>query len=201
MTALTDKVSRDSLGIDTIARGIAYASHLLKSVTNNVVDFSYTLSLEENIPKGVLGIRINLDYDAVQHFASGSDYLEGVLSLSEIDPVELFEPLDPAIGGVSIPPDNSRVNSLESYLAWLILLHIESNLLLTTPNVGAVRITQAITPQRFYKTFTLNLNYDPLVYAEKGNIIAAIDPGVSSPDGGTTLTNDSEVGNETVIEN
>lgn len=172
MTILPDKTTRDNLNIDTIDRGIAYSAHLLRSVTNDVIDFSYNVTLVDENPTGNLGIRATLNYDPISHFSSGSDYLQGLLTNVADNPVELFAPMLPADGGVAIPPDDSRVISLEHYLVWLIQLKLLEDL--NNELVDTVIITQGISSQIPFKVFTLNLTYNPLIFFSSGNIIEAI---------------------------
>lgn len=194
MTTIQDKASRDSLGIDTIARGIAYSAHLLKSVAGTSIEFATNVTLKEGELAGALSIKATIDYNVVEFFASGSDYLEGLQPLTNSNATELFTPLTPATSGIAIPTDDIRVTTLEHYLVWLILLLNEANLQKNPPNVNFLKITQGETPQRFYKSFTFTLSFSPLVYAASGNILEAIDY-----NGGVVEV--LSLGNEAIIDN
>lgn len=200
MTTLIDKASRDALGVDTLSRGIAYACHLLKSVIPvGVIDFNTAMTVVDNKVTGKLSIKATLDYDPVAHYSAGSDYLVGILSLSNSDPIETFSPMGAAISGVTIPEDDTRVTILEEYLAWLILLYQENKY--NDKDVNAVKISQGLTPQRFYKTFSLILDYDPLVYSATGNIIEAIDGEIPTSQTITTFGNEGSIGNLFIVGN
>lgn len=194
MTQLLDKASRDALGIDTIARGIAYATLLLKSANYSKIELRTKEEFVNNSLKGTFLATITIDYVRTAFINSATNYLEGLLPIADSEQDELFSPLTPAGSGLPIPDDIPEVTNLESYLVWLLLEYYKAGLTLTTPDLTRVVITQGEDANRFYKKFAYFVNYSPIVYANTRNILEAIDSG-------SNLTPSTLFDNATIIDN
>lgn len=172
---LLDKPVRDDLGIDSIGRGIAFASHLLKiSLPSANIQLSYVESVADEVLTGKLTIVAKVFYDKATFLGSGSNYLNGILPNIGTLPSVVFDPMEPSNLGLPLPDEPIEVVTLEAYLVWLILAYKETGLIADPINLSLVNISQGESGTDFYKTFTVILPYDPIRFITVGNIIEAL---------------------------
>lgn len=144
MHLVTDKATRDSYGIDTFERGLAWSLLLLREgyVTSGDTDFNnyfrYSVSTRNvnSVPRGLLNFEGNVDVPETLH-SDGVDVLSNIL-----------EPITTNIiyeGGtapssahplVAIANDNNTITTLEQYFYWCAI-----NLLFYNYNYFSNRIT------------------------------------------------------------
>lgn len=125
MTILPDKLTRDSLLIDTVERGIVFALLLLRNAcTSKGKDYSYynAIRIATNVrPSGntfqsVINATAKIPYHSNAALLSGMDLLKNLKDLTDLTIAPNFNPLTPTANAPTLPDEQLFVNTLEKYL-------------------------------------------------------------------------------------
>jgi hypothetical protein len=188
-TTLPAKGVRDAAGIDTVERGLVAAALAYRFALSGTTISNCKIGLvnqpvlvEPPIQSPVIQIEARLLYNSTFAFKAGGDFGKNLLSTAKSTPFPLSQvapatPNNPA----PIPVEPSWVKSIESYLVWLAIL-LQGALPQSSNSLIEVLPIDGIQP---FLAIRLFLPYDPLIYAQTGNLIAAVRQIVTSwPSGG-----------------
>jgi hypothetical protein len=188
MTVLASKSQRDSIGINTIERGIVYALLLLRYSVKSDGELSetplpyrdafrltYTIRSVGGTQRAFIDGEIRLPYSPFPALKKAWSVAQNLSTVSGRDP-NPFETTsapynDPLAPHAQIPADPDWVNSLETYFGWL------ANLLManTFPSLDYCKI-QILEDAPAYPTFQVNISL-PFRYQNyllSGNLIDSL---------------------------
>jgi hypothetical protein len=127
MTHFIDKSTRETLGIDTIERGIVFALLLLRNAGTregktgkyfNAVRLSVSVRATGNTYQANLSATAKIPYLSNAALLSGMNLIQNIKPISDLTIAPNFNPLTPTNNPPTLPEEPNAVNTLEKYLLY-----------------------------------------------------------------------------------
>ncbi len=179
MANLPTRQLRDSIGIDTVTRGIVWATLYLRAI-NLSLSSTFGDYVIWSILDGKFYAEIKLVYSSFESVVSGLNFILNIQEFIEGEITGFVDtPNTPSVSE-SLPDEPGTVNTVEKYLYWLASIFAAS----TYPDISYLKIevfdaaTKTIgedeIPEPYLKlTFNLPLNYKR--YLVTGNVIHSVE--------------------------
>lgn len=178
MVLLPAKSVRDSLGIDSIERGIVWAILWLRTANNHpsvAANFVYRNAIRIAFTVNAISPRITseirLRYDSPISLRSAADFITNIKPFSAINPGDFLKTSSatPDLAEV-MPADPPFVDTAEKYLGWLCFTLAAS----TFPSVDYVKISPLEEASEPTLSINLSLPFNYQRWLVTGNLIVSV---------------------------
>lgn len=195
MTTLASLDERNSIGIDSFERAIAYSAHLLySSFSIRETEYNKDFSIVPNEATKRINIRIEFPVNYQTFWQSNGNFIIGAANYSTSTIQYLGEYLPPSNGDfITIP---TEINTLERFFVYCVV-EFRNYLLANYPSL-ANNCTYQFNERKRTITINVVLPYEPQVYKDYLDLLLAIR---NWKDITTTSNNNSPFGNDIQLTN
>ena len=171
MTTLAPLDERNSIGIDSFERAIAYSAHLLySSFSIRETEYNKDFSIVPNEVSKRINIRIEFPVNYQTFWQSNGNFIIGAANYSTSTIQYLGEYLPPSNGDFTVIP--TEINTLERFFVYCVVEF--RNYLLNNYPTLASNCTYQFNERKRTITINVVLPYEPQVYKDYLDLLLAV---------------------------